>query len=72
MIKPRKVVIVGSGHVGSHVALNLIQSGEADQIALIDIVPHKAAGQAMDLDDSIAGALCRRDCKVYEGTYEDL
>ena len=26
----------------------------------------------MDLDDSIAGALCRRDCKVYEGTYEDL
>ena len=72
MLKTRKVVIIGSGHVGSHVALNLIQSGEADEIALIDIVPHKAAAQAMDLDDGIAGALCRRDCKIYEGTYGDL
>ena len=34
MFKTRKVVIVGAGHVGSHVALALIQSGEAD-----DIVP---------------------------------
>ena len=72
MLKTRKVVIIGSGHVGSHVALNLIQSGEADEIALIDIVPNKAAAQAMDLDAGIAGALCRRDCRVYEGTYEDL
>ena len=72
MLKTRKVVIIGSGLVGSHVALNLIQSGEADEIALIDIVPNKAAAQAMDLDDGIAGALCRRDCRVYEGTYEDL
>ena len=72
MLKTRKVVIIGSGHVGSHVALNLIQSSEADEIALIDIVPNKAAAQAMDLDDGIAGALCRRDCRVYEGTYEDL
>ena len=37
MLKTRKVVIVGAGHVGSHVALALIQSGEADDIVLIDI-----------------------------------
>ena len=37
MFKTRKVVIVGAGHVGSHVALALIQSGEADDIVLIDI-----------------------------------
>ena len=28
-MKTRKVVIIGAGHVGSHVALGLIQSGEA-------------------------------------------
>ena len=44
MFKMRKVVIVGAGHVGSHVALNLVQSGEADDIVLIDILREKAAG----------------------------
>lgn len=43
MIKTRKVDIVGAGHVGSHVALALIQSGEADDIILIDILKEKAA-----------------------------
>ncbi len=72
MFKTRKVVIVGAGHVGSHVALNLVQSGEADEIALIDIIPGKAAGQALDLDDAVSGALCGQDTVVREGTYEDL
>lgn len=30
MFKNRKVVIVGAGHVGSHVALALIQSGDIE------------------------------------------
>ena len=47
MFKTRKVVIVGAGHVGSHVALALIQSGEADDIVLIDILKEKAIGQAL-------------------------
>lgn len=72
MFKTRKVVIVGAGHVGSHVALNLVQSGEADEIALIDIIPGKAAGQALDLDDAVSGVLCGQDTVVREGTYEDL
>lgn len=45
MFKTRKVVIVGAGHVGSHVALALIQSGEADDIVLIDILKEKAAAR---------------------------
>ena len=57
MFKMRKVVIVGAGHVGSHVALNLVQSGEADDIVLIDILREKAAGQALDLDDAISASL---------------
>ena len=54
MFKTRKVVIVGAGHVGSHVALALIQSGEADDIVLIDILKEKAVGQALDLDDCVS------------------
>lgn len=63
MLKTRKVVIVGAGHVGSHVALALIQSGEADDIVLIDILKEKAAAQALDLDDCVSGALCGQDRK---------
>ena len=42
-MKTRKVVIIGAGHVGSHVALGLIQSGEADDIVLIDILKEKSS-----------------------------
>ena len=59
MFKTRKVVIVGAGHVGSHVALALIQSGEADDIVLIDILKEKAIGQALDLDDCVSGSAAK-------------
>jgi len=72
MFKTRKVVIIGAGHVGSHVALALAQAGEADEIALIDIVAKKAPAQALDVDDAISGAICGHACQVYEGKYEDL
>ena len=72
MLKTRKVVIVGAGHVGSHVALALIQSGEADDIVLIDILKEKAAAQALDLDDCVSGALCGHDAKIRAGEYSEL
>lgn len=72
MFKTRKVVIVGAGHVGSHVALALIQSGEADDIVLIDILKEKAAAQALDLDDGVSGALCGRDAIIRAGEYSEL
>ena len=72
MLKTRKVVIIGAGHVGSHVALALIQSGEADDIVLIDILKEKAAAQALDLDDCVSGALCGHDAKIRAGEYSEL
>ena len=68
MFKTRKVVIVGAGHVGSHVALALIQSGEADDIVLIDILKEKAIGQALDLDDCVSGSLCGKDVSIRAGS----
>ena len=70
MLKTRKVVIIGAGHVGSHVALSLIYSGEANEIVLIDILPEKAFAQALDLNDAIAGVA--KDVKVRSGSYDEL
>ena len=49
-----KITIVGAGHVGSHVARALAASGVADEIALIDRLPEKAAAQAMDIADAMS------------------
>lgn len=72
MLQKRKVVIIGAGHVGSHVALALVQSGEADDIVLLDVVPDKAAAQAMDLQDCVSGAICGHDTQIRAGAYQDL
>jgi L-lactate dehydrogenase len=45
----RKVVIVGAGDVGSTFAYALMQSGLADEIALLDVNRDHARGQVLDL-----------------------
>ena len=47
--KPRKVVIVGAGAVGSTFAYTLAQSGLADEIGLLDANREMAMGQVLDL-----------------------
>src|ERR1035437_6948605 len=47
--KPRKVVIVGAGAVGSTFAYTLAQSGLADEIALRDANHELAMAQVLDL-----------------------
>jgi L-lactate dehydrogenase len=47
--KPRKVVIVGAGAVGSTFAYALAQSALADEIALLDANHELAMGQVLDL-----------------------
>ncbi len=47
--KPRKVVIVGAGAVGSTFAYALAQSGLADEILLLDHSHDLAMGQVLDL-----------------------
>lgn len=72
MLQTRKVAIIGAGHVGSHVALALMQAGEADDIVLLDRIPEKAAAQAFDLEDAVSGALCGHDTHIRAGSYEDI
>lgn len=49
MWKPRKVVIVGAGAVGSTFAYALAQRGLADEISLMDVNRDYVAGQVLDL-----------------------
>ena len=42
MIKTRKVGIIGTGHVGSHVAFALATQGEVDELYMVDINRDKA------------------------------
>jgi len=49
MERSRRVVIIGTGAVGSTYAYALMQSGLAEEIVLLDKNPDLAEGQAMDL-----------------------
>jgi L-lactate dehydrogenase len=45
----RRVGIIGTGWVGSSVAISVLHSGIADEMLLHDIRPGLAEGEAMDL-----------------------
>ena len=48
-----KIVILGAGHVGSHVASALAHGQVGNEIVLVDKVPGKAEAQAMDVADAL-------------------
>ena len=68
-ISNRKVVIVGAGHVGSHVGYSLISQSLADEIVYIDSDRAKAVAQALDLTDATNYLPVRT--KVTAGDYSD-
>jgi len=53
-LKTRKVAIVGTGHVGSHVAFALATQGEVDELYMCDCDEDKAIAQAMDIRDAVS------------------
>jgi L-lactate dehydrogenase len=69
MIKPRRIGIVGTGHVGAAAAYALFVQQVASEIVLVDLDRERAEGEAMDLMH--AQALAGRT-EVRAGGYEDL
>ena len=69
-IKPRKVVIIGAGHVGSHVGFSLATQGICDEIVFIDIDEKKAEAQTKDLED--ATVYLPHHVNVKSGNYSDV
>ena len=68
-ISNRKVLIVGAGHVGSHVGYALISQSLADEIVYIDSDRAKAVAQALDLTDATNYLPVRT--RVTAGDYSD-
>ena len=64
----RKVVVVGTGAVGSTFAYALMRSGLATTIALVGRSPEKVRAHVMDLNH---GLMFVPPVDIYEGTYAD-
>ncbi len=70
ILRPRKVVIIGAGHVGSHVGYSLATQGLAETIVYIDVDIEKAKAQATDIYD--ATVYLPQRVQVRAGNYDDL
>ena len=66
----RKVGLIGCGHVGATVALDIVQGGFADELVIIDKDRKKAEAEVLDLLDALA--LLPFYVKIYVGEYDDL
>ena len=65
----KKVALIGTGFVGMSFAYALLNSGECDQLVLIDINKVKAHGESMDLNHGLAFA--KRNMFIFDGEYCD-
>ncbi len=65
----KKVALVGTGFVGMSFAYALLNSGECDQLVLIDINKVKAHGESMDLNHGLPFA--KRNMLIFDGEYCD-
>ncbi len=65
----KKVAIAGTGFVGMSFAYALLNSGECDQLVLIDVNKEKAKGEAMDLNHGLPFA--KRNMLIFAGEYSD-
>lgn len=63
-----KVTIIGAGSVGSTIAYNMVVTGIASEIVMIDINENKAMGEAMDIRQGVP--FCS-PVSIYAGSYED-
>lgn len=66
--KPTRVAIVGAGNVGATFAFQLMLTGLATEIVLIDANERKAQGEAMDINHAVALV---HPTRVFSGTYKD-
>ncbi|MGM1045686.1 L-lactate dehydrogenase [Paenibacillus uliginis N3/975] len=65
----RKVVLVGTGAVGSSYAFTLVNQSLCDELVLVDLNEEKAKGDVMDLNHGIV--YTPSPIKIKFGTYED-
>ena len=67
--KNSKVVIVGTGNVGSTTAYSILNQGLCEEIVLIDVNKDKAYAEALDMAHSVY--FMNRNINVHAGDYND-
>ena len=67
--KVNRVVLIGTGLVGSSYAFALLNQGVTEELVLIDLNKEKSEGDAMDLNHGLAFAPSRT--KIWFGDYSD-
>ncbi|WP_335869376.1 L-lactate dehydrogenase [Bacillus sp. 2205SS5-2] len=67
--KGNRVVLVGTGFVGSSYAFALLNQGITEELVLVDLNQKKAEGDAMDLNHGLAFAAS--PTKIWYGNYQD-
>jgi len=67
-VKKTRIVVIGSGAVGSTTAYTLLLRNRMDELVLIDANHNKAVGDALDMNH---GMPFLDGAKVWAGTYED-
>lgn len=65
----RRVVVVGTGFVGTSIAYSMINQGITNELVLIDVNKEKAQGEALDLLDGVAWG--SQNVNVWSGDYSD-
>ncbi|MCD8508754.1 MAG: L-lactate dehydrogenase [Bacillus sp. (in: Bacteria)] len=66
--KTTRVVVIGTGFVGSSYAFSLINESTVDEMVLLDLNKAKAEGDAMDLNHGLPFG---SPMKIWAGDYED-
>lgn len=66
---PRRVAIIGAGHVGATAAYALLLSGLASEIVVIDLDRRRAEGEALDLQHAVPFG---DPVRVWAGDYDDV
>ena len=68
----RKVGIIGTSHVGSHVAFSLLLQGLVDELYLCDVRGERLTAEVQDFKDSLS--FCPNNCKIVNvgDAYEQL
>ncbi|MCX6778836.1 MAG: L-lactate dehydrogenase [Candidatus Magasanikbacteria bacterium] len=68
LVETTRVVVVGTGFVGSTAAYTMMVQGVASEIILIDVNKNKCEGEAMDLEHGLSFV---KQSRVWAGDYSD-
>lgn len=66
--RAHKIVIIGSGKVGTTFAYTLLLNGSAGEIVLIDVDKDRTDGEVMDLNHAVP---LTNPVQIYQGDYSD-